>query len=170
MFSWPRFFWWFIIELFINTVSQKTCPFWLPLSPIHQPAYVFFSALLFTSLPSDKVKCKALFLVHHRPSSSRPKTALQNPQTPFGFETLPGENQVTQATQTGGEGMWSHLIVESLYSEWWQSALWLCSVGRALPLKPYTVKPPADLGLSNVLIFTRKEPGFSSYTELLSCF
>lgn len=89
------------------------------------------------------------------------------------------KNQVTQAARSGrgcrgrgyGEGggwMWSHLIVESLYSEWWQSALWLCSVHWALRLKPYTGKaplstlqpsqpPPADLGLSNVLIFTRKK-------------
>lgn len=38
--------------------------------------------------------------------------------------------------------MWSHLIVVSLYSERWQSALWLCSVRWALRRKPYTGKVP----------------------------
>lgn len=121
-----------------------------------------------------------------QPSTWQP---FQYPHTPFGFETAPGEKSSdTSHSEWGGGGrgygegggrMWSHLIVESLYSEWWQSALWLCCVHWALRLKPYTGKAPpvptslqpsqpplADLGLSNVLIFTRKKSALGRAREM----
>lgn len=57
--------------------------------------------------------------------------------------------------------VWSHLIVESLYQQWWQSALWLGSVRSALQLKPHTVKPPPPVTLTcQMFSFSpRRSPG-----------
>lgn len=102
---------------------------------------LFFSLLFNSAFLYLPMRVKLCFRFKRGPSAFN-MTVFQYPHTPFGFETAPAENQVTQATQSGREGMWSHLIVESLYSEWWQSALWLCSVRWALRLKPYTGKAP----------------------------
>lgn len=138
MFSRPPCSWWLISEPFINTTSQNPPPCFL------RPAAAFPHCCLisvFLYLPIRWVKLSLQVKKKKRPSSL-PHDSPPVPCTPFGFETTPGENQVTQATHSGRveEGMWSHLIVERLYSDQWQSALWLCSVRWALRLKPYTGK------------------------------
>lgn len=136
VFSWPPRSWWLIIGPFINTANQY------PTSLFFTARCCFPSLLLTGAFLYLSVRWVKLSLRFKRGPTAFHMTAFQYLRTPFGFETAPGENQVTQATQSGREGMWSHLIVESLYSEWWQSALWLCSVRWGLRLKPYTGKAP----------------------------
>lgn len=139
MFSWPPRSRWLIIGPFINTASQ------------YPPPCSFNSLLLFSliapyqhlPLPVSEVT-KAFLQVQKRPHSLIHDSPPVSTYTIWIWNSARRKSSDTGHTkwEGGRQGMWSHLIVESLYSEWWQSALWLCGVCWALRLKPYTGKAP----------------------------
>lgn len=94
-------------------------------------------------LPANKVS-RAFLQVQKRPHSLPHDSPPVSTHSIWIWNSARRKSSDTGHTEWEGgrEGMWSHLIVESLYSEWWQSALWLCSVRWALRLKPYTGKAP----------------------------
>lgn len=142
MFSWPPHSWWLIIGPFINTASQNPPPSCFFFTACH-----CLSSLLHDQcLPLPANKGSAAFPSR---SKKRPSSFSQDSLPVFTYSIWIWNNARRKSSDTshtkwegGRGGMWSHLIVESLYSEWWQSALWLCRVHWALRLKPYTVKAP----------------------------
>lgn len=135
MFSWPPYSWWLIIGPFINTTTQNPPLCFLQSAPVFPhfssgaPSYACqkgeqsFPSGSKQAPQSSKWQPSSIHILHLNLKQRQEKIKWHRPHRVGGRECDP---------------TW----LFSLYSKWWQSALWLCSVRWALRLKPYTGKAP----------------------------